>query len=166
MTTPLAAMLEHLSEVAKQKLVSDVVCPTCGDRYCFIKHGHYRRYLFAGSDTVKIQRYRCRNPDCPRGTFSCLPHPFLPVIRLPLCALITILTLVEKENTTIAAVARSCAKSWAVIQRAVDSAQKLRGWLAKPAQAALWGPSPCLCPKRHWGAFTRALSFAFFPERF
>lgn len=166
MPTPLEAMLVRLSEVAKEKLDANVLCPSCGERHCFIKHGFYHRYLFTGDETTKIQRYRCLNPSCSRCTFSCLPHPFLPIIRWPLCALMAVLSLLEQPNETIASVGRSCGKSWATIQRAARTAQRLRQWLAQEARAALWGPSLCLGPKQTWPSFTHALSFAFFPGRF
>jgi hypothetical protein len=166
MSDPLLNMLVCVDEIAKQNLIPEIVCPTCGERHCFIKHGFYLRYQFAGDGMVKIQRYRCLNIDCPRCTFSCLPHPFLPIIRLPLCALLAILAMVENNSATIAAASRAWHRSWASIKRALHIARRLRRFMQAQAHAASWAPSPCLDPARHWGAFSRAFSFAFYPQRF
>lgn len=160
MSHPLTSMLERVDEIAKKNFTPQVVCPTCGERHCHIKHGFYRRYLFASSDCVKIQRYRCLNSACPRCTFSCLPHPFLPIVRLPLCVLFAITELVENAQATIAAVARACGRSGSTIRRAADTGARLRRWMQSESA------SPCLNPGRRWSAFTRAFSFAFFPDRF
>lgn len=160
MSHPLSSMLEHVDEIAKQNPPQQVVCPTCGERHCHIKHGFYKRYLFTGNDCIKIQRYRCLNSSCPRCTFSCLPHPFLPIIRLPLCVLFAIVDMVENAQATIAGVARACGRTWATVRRALDTGGRLRRWMRSE------GAVPCLNPARDWSAFTRAFSFAFFPGRF
>ncbi len=85
MPTPFKSMLFYLSEIAKTNNYREPFCPICGERLCITKHGFYRRYLFYGSEQTGIQRYCCGNPDCPRKTFSCLPHPFFYRLSACLC---------------------------------------------------------------------------------
>jgi ssDNA-binding Zn-finger/Zn-ribbon topoisomerase 1 len=165
MPDPLWTILVRADEVAKENLTPPVACPACGERDCIIKHGFYQRYTFTGEDLTRIQRFRCLNRRCPRCTFSCLPHPFLPIMRLPLCALWAIVAMVEKDSATIAAVARAWRKTWITAKRALACARRLRRWIAAEAPAAAWAPSPCLNPARQWGTFVRSLSFAFYPAR-
>jgi hypothetical protein len=62
-----------------------VFCPGCHSHdYC--KHGTYARkgfHIRCGIVTIPIaiQRYRCRNKDCPRYTFSVLPPMVLRYCR-------------------------------------------------------------------------------------
>lgn len=165
MPTPFENMLLHLSEIAKEKQNQTPCCPTCGECVCIIKHGFYMRYLFEDFEMIAIQRYRCDNPLCHRITFSNLPHPFLPFIRLPLCALKAMLKMVQDYKMTIAAVARSCKMRWRRVYRVLHTARQLFNWIKKEAAAALWGPSACLDPNRYWIEFTRAISYAFYPRR-
>ncbi len=165
MPTPFKAMLFFLSEIAKENHNQNPFCPVCGERICIIKHGFYYRYLFCGSQMAPIQRYCCGNPLCYRKTFSCLPHPFLPLIRQPLCALKAILNMVQDFKMTIAAVARTLRLAWPTINRALKTGQKLFGWLHRQAPAASWGPSVCLAPDQHWQEFTFSVSYAFYPDR-
>ena len=44
MSHPLSNMLERVDEIAKQNFAPKVICPTCGDLHCHIKHGFYKRY--------------------------------------------------------------------------------------------------------------------------
>ncbi len=165
MPTPFKAMLFFLSEIAKENHNQDLSCPACGERVCIMKHGFYLRYLFCGSEMIPIQRYCCGNPFCDRRTFSCLPHPFLPLIRLPLCALKTILDMVQDHKMTIAAVARACRMEWSMIYRALKTGRRLFDWMKKEAAAASWGPSACLDPDQQWQEFTLSVSYAFYPDR-
>ena len=52
MTTPLKAILRSACCVAKQNLISKVVCPQCGERQLVIKWGRYHRYLFDGDQAA------------------------------------------------------------------------------------------------------------------
>jgi len=166
MPTPFKAILFFLSEVAKENHNQEPCCPFCGERICVTKHGFYLRYLFCGSDMIPIQRYCCGNPLCDRRTFSCLPHPFLPLIRLPLCVLKTLLEMVRDLKMTIAAVARACHMQWSRIYRALTTGRRLFGWIKKEAAAASWGPSACFDPDQHWQEFTLSVSYAFYPHRY
>lgn len=165
MTPPFKAMLFFLSQVAKKNFELDPSCPVCGEGACITKHGYYLRYLFYGSEMIPIQRYCCGNPLCHRKTFSCLPHPFLPFIRLPLCALKAMLDMVQDCKMTTATVARACQMGWRRVYRVLHTARRLFDWIKKEAAAASWGPSACLDPDRHWPEFTRSISYAFYPRR-
>ncbi|RKY10841.1 MAG: hypothetical protein DRP52_06790 [Planctomycetota bacterium] len=166
MPTPFKAMLFFLSEIAKENHNQEPSCPTCGERYCIIKHGFYRRYLFYGSEMIPIQRHCCGNPLCDRRTFSCLPHPFLPLIRLPLCALKALLDMVRDFKMSIAAVARALRMHWPTVNRALQTGRKLFAWLGRQAAGASWRPSACLDPDQHWQEFIISISYAFYPDRF
>jgi len=162
MTTPLQAILWSASYIAKQKVNSDIVCPQCGERRLVIKWGCYHRYLFDGDDTAAIQRFRCLNRRCIRCTFSVLPHPFLPVLRVPLCFLLALISLHQKGHS-IARLAREAGKRWAMIRRCLTIAGRIRAFLNN--EFADIG-SPCLQPAMAWTAFTQRFSWAFFPQRF
>lgn len=161
MTTPLQAILWSASCIAKQNLISDVVCPQCGERRLVIKWGCYHRYLFDGDETAAIQRFRCLNRHCSRFTFSVLPHPFLPVLRMPLCFLLALLSLHQK-GCSIARLARESGKRWAVIRRCLTVACRVKAFLNN--EFADIG-SPCLQPTIVWTAFAQRFSWAFFPNR-
>jgi hypothetical protein len=60
-----------------------VYCPGCHSHY-HCKHGVYTRKGFHnryGLVTITVQRYRCRNKECPRCTFSVLPPMVLRYCR-------------------------------------------------------------------------------------
>ena len=119
MSAPMQTILLSASCVAKQNLISEIICPQCGEHHLVIKWGSYRRYLFDGDDSVSIQRFRCLNRQCSRCHFSVLPHPFLPVLRVPLCFLMALLAFHQK-GCSVAQLARKAGRRWAVI-RIADS---------------------------------------------
>jgi transposase-like protein len=162
MIAPLQAILWSASCIAKQNLISDVVCPQCGERRLVIKWGCYHRYLFDGDETAAIQRFRCLNRHCSRFTFSVLPHPFLPVMRMPLCFLLALLSLHQK-GCSIARLARAAGKRWAVVRRCLTVGCRVKAFLND--EFADIG-SPCLQPTIVWTAFVQRFSWAFFPNRF
>ena len=162
MTTPLQAILWSASFVAKQNLIADVICPQCGERRLIIKWGCYHRYLFDGDQTAAIQRFRCLNRQCSRCTFSVLPHPLLPVLRVPLCFLLALLSLHQK-GLSIARLARQTGKGWAMIRRCLIIARRVKAFVH--SEFADIG-FPCLQPTIVWTAFTQRFSWAFFPNRF
>lgn len=165
MPNPLQAILLFTNHVAKQNLTSEIVCPECGERHRLIKWGFYTRYLFAGDDTIKIQRLRCLNQHCPRITFRRLPHPLLPVVRVPLCFLLTLLSMYQAE-CPVAELARQSGKSWPVVRRCLAVAGRVQSFLQTEAQTILGMALPCLEPTGSWTAFTQAFSWALFPRRF
>jgi len=162
MSNPLQAILLYTSCVAKQNLISEIVCPECGERHRLTKWGFYIRYLFHGDDSTHIQRFRCLNRQCPRFTFSILPHPLLPVVRVPLCFMLMLLSMNQK-GCSVAHLARKSGKSWPVIRRALKMAKRFQSFLQNEV---LGVPSPCLQPAASWTVFTHAFSWALFPGRF
>jgi len=158
----LKTILREADQIAKQIITAAIFCPECGERYRWVKHGFYRRYLFDGEDQIAVQRYRCCNPDCPRCTFSILPYPFLRIVRLPLCVLM--LLLERRENgASIARLSRAVAKGKGVVRRALHKAERIRPWLDSEGVVAAWGPDPELSPKEGWTAFIHDFSRVFYP---
>ncbi len=165
MPTPLKAILRSTSQSAKQILPSEFVCPACGERYRLIKWGSYTRYLFDGDDTIKIQRVRCLNQQCHRCTFNVLPHPLLPILRVPLCFLLALLDM-HQQGSTIADLAKRSGKNWPVIRRCLSMARRIQKFFRDQLDTILAVSSPCLCPVVCWTRFTQVFSWAFFPELF
>jgi len=161
MNSPLKAILLATTQVAKQNMTSEIICPGCGERHRLTKWGFYTRYLFHGDDTIRIQRFRCFNNLCPRLTFSILPHPLLPIVRLPLCFFLTLLSIYQ-EGCPIAALARRSGKSWPVVRRSLAVARRIHTVLKNELELLL----PCLQPVASWTLFTHVFSWALFPERF
>jgi hypothetical protein len=163
MPTPLKDILRSASHVAKQNLTSEITCPGCGERQRLIKWGFYTRYLFAGADTIRIQRVRCLNPQCTKCTFNVLPHPLLPILRVPLCFLQALLDMNQKGRT-IAEISQHSGKSWPVIRRCLSMARRVQAFLVHQVESIIGLSSACLCPKDCWTRFTHAFSWAFFPK--
>jgi hypothetical protein len=166
MSAPLKEILVFLSSIAKKGQVAEILCPKCGERHRITKYGFYFRYLFTGGEMVPIQRYCCGNRECPRRTFSILPHPFLPILRISLCFLMTLLEVREREGLTVNRLATVIGSTWSTVRRMLRTAVSVRRWFSREQEVALWRPSPCLHPQIHWTAFTQAFSWAFFPNRF
>lgn len=165
MSNPLESILVFTSCVAKQNLTSKIVCPECGERHRLTKWGFYTRYLFHGDDSLQIQRFRCLNGQCPRFTFSILPHPLLPVVRFPLCFMLMLLSMYQK-GCSLADLARKSGKSWPLIRRALNMGKRLRSFLENEVRTILGLPSPCLQPAATWTFFAHAFSWTFFPNHF
>lgn len=166
MSAPLKEILVLLSSIAKKGQIAEVLCPKCSERHRVTKYGFYFRYLFTGSEMTAIQRYCCGNRECPRRTFSILPHPFLPILRVPLCFLMTLLEIRGKQGRTVSSLAAVIGSTWSTVRRNLRRAAAVGEWFSREQEVALWGPSPCLDPRLHWTAFTQAFSWAFFPDRF
>jgi len=165
MSAPLLTILRFASYVAKQNLISEINCPQCGERHLIIKWGSYCRYLFEGDETIAIQRFRCLNRQCSRSTFSILPHPFLPVARVPLCFFLAVLSL-HQEGCSVAQMARAAGKRWSVIRRCLTMAGRVKVFLHSELYAIMGIGLPCLQPRVVWTAFCQRFSWAFFPQRF
>lgn len=161
MPSPLIAILLAANQVAKEKVTSENICPGCGERHLLIKWGFYNRYLFHGQEMIRIQRFRCLNNRCPRRTFSILPHPFLPIVRLPLCFIMSLLAM-HQDNCPMAELARQSAKSWSVVRRTLVVAKRIQTVLKTELESLL----PCFDPAASWTVFTHAFSWALFPRRF
>lgn len=154
------SLISFLSEITRENHTTIVQCSHCGNRDCYRKWGHYRRYLF-NDELVNIQRYRCDNDLCPRMTFSILPHAFLPVERASVCMLMYVLTMYE-QGSSIAQIARNTANTWSRIQRWLSKALSLRDWLKKEYGQAC----SCFYQATNWFSLTRDFSWAFYPARF
>ena len=161
MSSPLHAILLAANQLAKENVTSENVCPSCGERHLLIKWGFYERYLFDGEDLIRVQRIRCLNSRCPRETFSTLPHPLLPIVRFPLCFLLSLLAL-HQEGHSVAGLARKSGKRWSVVRRALVVAKRIKVVLKNELELIL----PCLHPAVSWTIFTHAFSWALFPKRF
>ncbi len=153
MPSPLKAILLATNQVAKQNLTSENLCPGCGERHLLIKWGFYTRYLFHDDDTIRIQRFRCLNSHCSKSTFSILPHPVLPITRLPLCFIMTLLSW-HQDGCPVADLARKSGKSWPAIRRSLAIAVKIQAVLKNELEMLL----PCLHPAVSWTVFTHAFS--------
>lgn len=150
-----------LSEIATQKSEQIICCPFCGNREHTTKYGFYMRYNFDDESLVSIQRFRCDNDQCPRRTFSVLPHPFLRILRPSLCMLRFILSLWE-SHLSIASIARMTGQTWPRIQRWIRRAADIRSRLDSD-EAFL--PPPCIKPIQEWTLFVRDFSHACYPGR-
>jgi hypothetical protein len=139
-------------------------CPVCHSAKGHICWGHYWRYRPGTDQCEAIQRLLCKNDECPRKTFSILPHPFLRIVRFTLCSLLAILAMFE-AGETVSELARQSGVARSTIRRTVAFACRLKAWMDRESQTAPWAPSPCLCPKRLWPSFVRAFSWAFYPAR-
>ena len=159
----LMVMLSLLSNLAKENRTGPVRCCCCHRSSGIIRYGYYERYLFSSGETIKVQRYLCRNRDCGCLTFSVLPHPFVPYIRFPHSFLLVLLSACESGAGNFSSLARQIGRSCRTVKRAVALARKIRRWLA-PFMA---GPTGALSASR--GAvdgFHPWFSWAFVPGRF
>ncbi len=112
---------------------NDIVCPKCGHSM-YRRHGCYVRKGFHApkgcvAPLVKVCRYRCLNPACPRRTFSILPHNVIRYCRFfwpYLLALLTQLTS-GKSSYYLARYVWDCAR--AVIVRAATLLGDMQQWV-------------------------------------
>ena len=94
-------------------------CPGCYSRD-FCKHGVYTRKGFHVRSGVvpilmKVQRYRCRNKNCPRCTFSVLPPMMLRYCRFFWPCLLSLGMTVEKGLAIRRTVARRMVETLTLI---------------------------------------------------
>jgi hypothetical protein len=140
---------------------ADIRCPMCGERLRIYRNGHYFRYLFGRNETMAVQRYGCRNPGCPRRTFSIPPHPYLPICRIPLCALMAIVIKFGSQKHSVNRCARWLNSSWNTAKRGLMLAGRILDWFTREAEAGVIPIMPCL--PNSWHGFIRAYSYAFCP---
>ena len=145
----------------KSNYKSDIRCPLCGERLRIRRNGHYFRYRFDKDETMAVQRYGCRNPGCPRRTFSIPPHPFLPVCRIPLCILMAVLIMFRVQKYSISLCARWLNRSWGTAKRSLTLAARILDWFTREANAGAIPKMPCV--PGQWPGFVRAYSYAFCP---
>jgi len=151
-------------ENANRKVQESVRCPGCNDHLRVGVHGCCRRYRYASQERMTVPRYICKNPNCPCQTFSELPHPYLPMARIPLCVLMDLYRFHVVENNTIARCARRFGHGWNTVKRAVALARRLVVFVGRELAAGQMPLWPCL--PGGWPEFTRAFSYAFLPARF
>jgi len=113
---------------------SKVVCPSCHSDQC-TKHGFYERNGFHVLDKIikipmRIQRFRCTNPQCKRRTFSVLPPMVLRYCRFLWPCLQRIWNAVS-EKLTPYRIARLWNVDRAVIVRAAALQLTLHLWVKK-----------------------------------
>ena len=138
-------------------------CHHCGERYRIIGHGSYWRYRFESTERMAVPRYCCRNPVCPRKTFSILPLPYLPYCRIPLCVLMALYHRHVVEKQKISDCVRWLGQTWNTVKRAANLAKRLIGWFNCQMITGTLPPTPCC--DHHWPAVTRAYSYSFLPGR-
>lgn len=149
------SLISFLSKITRKNSSAIIQCSHCGNRHCYIKWGYYSRYLF-NEELITIQRYQCDNDQCPRKTFSILPHAFLHITRASLCM------LMYEQGCCIAQIANETGSTWSGIQRWICKALSIRDWLKKE-----YGQTdPCCYRINNWVSFTRDFSWTFYPERF
>lgn len=161
MPHPWNSLLSFLSEITSENQDLPIICPCCGNQYLHVRYGFYHRNQF-DNGTIKIQRYLCNNDQCPRKTFSVLPHAFLRIIRPSLCMLMFVLKLYEADGNDIMSISRYTETTWSTIRSWLGKAQELREWITKEYR----GKFPCLSVKTLWTAFNRDLSWTFYPARY
>lgn len=155
------SLIAHLSKIATEDHERTICCPCCGNREHTARYGFYKRYNFDDQTLILVQRYRCNNYQCPRRTFSVLPHPFLRILRASLCMFQFVLALLEGGNT-IAGIARITGQTWPRIGRWIHRAAHLRAWIRNDDA---FSPHPCSRPPREWPGFVRDLSRVCYPGR-
>lgn len=158
------AIVVSCVENANRKIQAPIRCPHCNDHRRVGGHGSYRRYRYECHERMAVARYRCHNPDCPCLTFSQLPHPYLPMVRMPLCVLMDLYRRHVLEKMSIGRCARTFGHSWSTIRRALALARRLLAFAGRELAAEVLPLWPCLPDS--WPAFTRTFSYAFLPARF
>ena len=142
------------------KIVTDmeglIQCPGCGDRHRHVGHGCYQRYHPDDCNQLKVPRFRCHNPDCPRVTFSILPYPCLRYKRNTLAFYSVLLWLLERY--CIHELAQLHNKGWTAMRRLIRTARQVWERFQTERDRQCWGPCPCQDPERNWTSFTQALS--------
>jgi len=146
---------------AKEMITGPVQCSGCGDRYRHRRHGSYERFLPDSEERVKVQRYLCRNLDCPVVTFSILPFPCLRYKRHTLATYGKMAA--QAGVSSVKQLARLYRKGWTAMRRMVRTSRQVWSCFLSERRRQPWGPCPCREPSRFWTSFTQALSHATVP---
>ena len=139
-------------------------CPHCATSL-IIRYGTYKRAHPEESIQIKIPRFVCKSPLCPRITFSVLPYPFLPIVRHFFQTLLYCHCLCNINKMSQAEGARRMGLSRGVIKRLSTFGQKFTAWFDHEKKIAEWGPFPDAIPSLFWTNFTRDFSQVFYPRR-
>ena len=130
-------------------------CPHCRSNHFCPKNGTYKRYdPDSSSRKIRIQRYLCRNPDCPAVTFSVLPYRVLPFKQISIFLLWILISLAAITTASSLAKVFDCSRS--TIRRRVSWARRFVLWISKD------------CPisaVSSWCTFCNLIYHAFFPAR-
>lgn len=129
-----------------------VVCRWCGFRGPCPRNGGYRRYV--GEQRRRVQRYLCRNPDCPVVTFSVLPIDALPILRLSLGWMWLLAQMAGGWSVNRLADLFECGR--ATIRRRLGQARRLLAWILDTGS---------LDRATTWSGFCGLISHALFPRR-
>jgi len=148
----------------RNNLAPDIRCPQCHERWRIVRYGRYWRYRYESHERLAVARYACRNPRCPRRTFSLLPHAYLPWVRTPLCRLLALYQQHVHEGQAINHLARKLRQAWNTLRRAVNLARRILDWCGRELAADALPIWPC--HRSRWPAFCRAYSYAFLPACF
>jgi hypothetical protein len=116
-------------------------CPHCATSL-IIRYGTYQKSHSEESIQVKIPRFVCKSPFCPRITFSVLPYPFLPIGRHFFQTLLYCHCLRNINETSQAEIARCMDLSRGVIKRLGTFGRKYTLWFDHEKKIADWGNFP------------------------
>jgi len=155
--------LSTVAPSCKQKM-PDVKCPVCNERRNITKNGTYSRcadYHSESEENIKIQRYKCNNPECTRETFSIPPPMLLPIVRYSLDFSLNFLSEFQTVLINIHRFARRIKKSWHTTKRLLAKARLIKAWIGQEARSSRC----CLYPGKYWSTFCSYFSYAFYPGR-
>ena len=96
MPRPVTSILAKLMEFANKEMV--VACPECHEKIRIVRNGRYWRYAYHLKKAIGIQRHLCRNHQCKRRSFSILPFPLLPYLRVT-ATFMVVLVLIHTEES-------------------------------------------------------------------
>jgi len=131
-----------------------VVCPWC--RWLAgVKNGGYRRYGPKDEVLTRIQRYLCRNPGCPAVTFSVLPVGWLPVVRMTMELVFSLLAIAETSSIRSGAAQAKCER--ATYRRRLGLGKRLLAWFED-----MWS---AVAQSESWAQVSQLILRAVWPER-
>lgn len=118
--------------------LSQIVCPCCHSKDCY-RHGSYNRKWFysliPGEKIIaQVQRYRCRNAECPRSTFSVLPLMVMPYSHFLYPDLLSIQRALTQGIAVNELATRVWHISWSVMKRSSKQIEQMQGWIRQQYQ--------------------------------
>lgn len=141
-----------------------VCCPHCASQLV-IRHGTYPRAYPHKDGEVKVQRYLCKMPICPRTTFSIPPFPFLRVVRHFYATVLYCNLLYNVQSLKQATVAKELGVTRGVAKRLATFCSRFIPWFNRERKFADWGPAPEGTPKTLWPDFLRDFSHSMYPGK-
>jgi hypothetical protein len=158
----MVSMLLKIDQSAKS--VNQVRCSRCATTL-IIRHGTYFRADPVRPTLVKIQRYLCKSPECPRRTFSVLPFPLLPIVRHTFGTHIIGYVLGNALRRPQSIVSGLLEITRGRTKRLSEFCREFIPWFYHEAKIADWGTNLLQDPARFWADFTRDFSQRFYPAR-